>query len=1315
MRDSLPQHIHLIGINGSGMTGLAEYLLGLGKTVTGSDLNATRGGPLEQKGATVFHGHRSDHINGAGMVVYSDAVPFSNPELAEARIRDLPMVKRAQCLGRLLEGSRAVAVSGSHGKSSTTTMIANILRAGGHDASHIVGAPSPCLDNAQGRRGASDIFVFEACEAFQNLAPLSPDIALILNIDDDHIEHYGSVEKLLGAFRDFAGRIRDGGALIVNGEDARARDAAAAASVPVTTFGLSAECDVHAADIAMDGSGSTFSVIAHGAELGALRLKVPGRHMVGNALACVAACLALDVPFAAIRRGFEQFTGVSRRWQMHGEVHGLRLIDDYAHHPTELRACLETAKLAAAHSGSLCLAFQPQLYSRTRRLFAEYVEVLKGFDRVGLVEIDGAGEKNTSGVSVHHLADALREAGKTVLAFPDAGELLRNVSSLASRGDTLIVAGAGNIRQAVADFAKGGFALEPQSQSGALPGAANETPSANGKVRAFSVPEADDGERDTDWLGRARPKTVLDLFNRHVRRNPDAPAVSGEAGTLSYRELDLTASRFAVVLLERGVEPGATVGVSLPSSVELIIAIVAIAKIGGVYLPLDASLPPERVKYMLRASHAPVLLTRSQSAHDLPAFGVRRCYIERLLQETLFGEPSLESLAPRGGDAAYICFTSGSTGKPKGIAISHRSLFLLCKDITRRFKVRPGARVSINTSISFDISLGEIWMSLTGGSEAVVTDWIRPLVGQRLADFINDRRITHLSVTPSILMSVPVQTLRSLKCIVSVGEALPDILVRRWARGQHLVNAYGPTEATIYATAALCRRKRPVTIGRQLGHVRTLVLDQNLVPVAKGEIGELCLEGPGVARGYIAGTEGSSNSFVTRHRAGRESVLYRTGDMVRKDRWGRLLYLGRADNQIKINGNRIELEEIESRLREAPGVRDAVVCVRTVREQKDLVAFVVLEADADLPSIRARLASWFSEAMLPRQIIEVPEIRLTPSGKKDRNWALANFGRRAMSRAVYTAPETKPEQKLLAIWKTVLAPEFDIGVYDSFHRLGGDSLQFLLMIEEVERTFGVRVPPGAFHAGLNALDMAAAIETMTQEKSGDMPADGSFESGLLYKRLKQLTFDWSGERRTPGSLIMSHISPRARYQLFICAQLDEEIEMLAHALGPDFSVHGMRSGHLVMEYSEAQVGALAEYYLQEMLPLLDGGEIVMAGVCQGSLIMREMALRLAERHRPPKLFVVIEQFRLFAYPGPIALFYSEDGFLNPMRRFESRLERYDQIYGDSYTVDLVPGVHGDSLREPNVHHFARALRARLEDAPAAASNGARSLPSKSLN
>jgi thioesterase domain-containing protein len=339
--------------------------------------------------------------------------------------------------------------------------------------------------------------------------------------------------------------------------------------------------------------------------------------------------------------------------------------------------------------------------------------------------------------------------------------------------------------------------------------------------------------------------------------------------------------------------------------------------------------------------------------------------------------------------------------------------------------------------------------------------------------------------------------------------------------------------------------------------------------------------------------------------------------------------------------------------------------------------------------------------MLPKQIIEVPEIRLTPSGKKDRNWALTNFGRRAVSRPVYAPPEKELEGQLLAIWKAVLAPEFDLGLSDSFHRLGGDSLQFLLMIEEVERTFGVRVPPGAFHAGLSARDMAAAIENLAQDKSGDTSIDGSFESGILYKRLKQLTFDWSGERKTSGSLIMSHVSPRARYQLFICVQLDEEIEMLAHALGPDFSVHGMRSGHLVMEYSEAQVAALADYYLQDMLPLLDGGEIVMAGVCQGSLIMREMALRLRERHRPPKLFAVIEQPRLFAYPGPIAFFYSEDGFLNPMRRFESKLERYDQIYGDSYTVDLVPGIHGDFHREPNVHHFARALRARLDAAPAA--------------
>src|SRR3569623_2359613 len=186
---------------------------------------------------------------------------------------------------------------------------------------------------------------------------------------------------------------------------------------------------------------------------------------------------------------------------------------------------------------------------------------------------------------------------------------------------------------------------------------------------------------------------------------------------------------------------------------------------------------------------------------------------------------------------------------------------------------------------------------------------------------------------------------------------------------------------------------------------------------------------------------------------------------------------------------------------------------------------------------------------------------------------------------------------------------------------------------------------------------------------------------------------------------MSRISSRARYQLFICVQLDEEIEMLARALGPDFSVHGMRSGHLVMDYSGAQVAALADYYLQEILPLLGSGEIVVAGVCQGSPIARDMALRLAKRHHPPKLIVDIEQSRLFAYPGPIAFFYSEDGFLNPIRRLESKLERYDQIYGDSYTIDLVPGVHGDFHREPNAHHFARVLRARLDGTSIARTGG----------
>ncbi|MBA2622665.1 MAG: UDP-N-acetylmuramate--L-alanine ligase [Chthoniobacterales bacterium] len=1291
-RKDIPRRIHLVGIGGAGMSGIAEYLVSDGRKVTGSDLHDSRElRELASHGVIIFREHSVTNLAEAEAIVASDAVPRNNIELAEAQRRGLPVFRRAEFLSNLGAGKKQIYVAGSHGKTTTTAMITRTLESAGVKPAFVIGGNVPCLDDRRGKAGEGNSFIAEACEAFQNLSFFHADIAVITNIDDEHLEHYGSRARLDAAFLEFA---QHADVLIANGNDPGVQRALSSLNEKAITFGLRSHNKISAASCRYGWDGSCFDVVVDGRAEGTVHVPIPGEHVVLNALACFATCSALGLSFDQIARGLGSFTGASRRWQDYGTVNGIRVIDDYAHHPAELAATIDTARALLGPSERLAIAFQPQLFSRTQRLQDELGAVLARCDEVFLLEIDPGGENDSGRVRSQFVADRIKSLDGKVELFEDVDDLVERAPGNLMHSGILLIAGAGSIRAAASRLFRA-LSVDPQSRDPRL------TPVEVTGLSQQSLRKA--AARAIESIFK-KPDSVLALFQQQVRRHPDGRAVSNGSSPLSYRDLDLASDRFAEALSRQGIAPGTVVAVGLPFSMDLAVAAVGLLKLGAVYLPLDDSLPAERVSFMLTQSGARLVITSPGSKLDgaLLTASVNKVYAHELraavpqdTSATIFVAGTRDGPLEHG---VYICFTSGSTGYPKGVLLKEQGLFVLLSDIISRFGVNRKSRIALNTSISFDISLAEIWMTLCGGGELVVSGSSKPLVGDRLARFIRDQKITHLSVTPSVLGSMKPQPLPTLKYIIACGEACSEALVNTWAPGRRFFNAYGPTEATIYATAARCRVGKKVTIGRALRHVRTYVLDQNQEPVASGEPGELCLGGCGVATGYLDRAAEANEKFLRwPPDKSKTDSIYRTGDLVREDKGGNLLFLGRLDHQVKILGNRIELEEIEQAVKRLPRVLEAALCVNE-GESKELICFVVTEAGEllDQTAAREQLSNWLPAYMLPSHLVRIDAIPMTSAGKKDRRALLAQFQRTVIRQHAFREPpRNEVERKLAAIWKEALEAGSEIGMYDDFAFMGGDSLRSLIVLGAIEERFGVSVPAGYFGRFNNINNMAIQVADLLWNQSAT-PTEGNasgFKAGRIYKQLRALAAAWRGERGDPEGLIVSVGRTDAKLDLFICLQLDDELQSLGKHLGDSMRVHGLRSGHLVMSYTPENVETLASHYLEELEAIAPTGPVLIGGVCQGGAIAHAVASKLIAKGRQIGPLVFIEYNRLVPYEGAITFIYTEDSYMNPARREDLGLSAYDQTYGGRYTLKIIPGEHGNIFHDPSIHFLAASLKA----------------------
>ncbi|MBP5998526.1 MAG: UDP-N-acetylmuramate--L-alanine ligase [Azonexus sp.] len=447
------KHIHFVGVGGSGMSGIAEVLVHLGYTVTGSDIAAsatTR--RLESEGVKVVVGHAAENTAGADAVVVSTAVKADNPEVVAARERNIPVVPRAQMLAELMRLKRGIAIAGTHGKTTTTSLVTSILAEGGIDPTFVIGGRLNAA-GANARLGQGDFLVAEADESDASFLFLSPVLSVVTNIDADHMETYGhDFERLKGAFVDFLNRLPFYGVAVLCGDDANVRAIMPQVTKQIVTYGLTPGCNFYAENIvAADGQMRFDCVRVNGTTSRlSITLNLPGLHNVLNALAAIAVATEVQVSDAAIVKALAEFKGVGRRFQRYGEVKlpaggSFTLVDDYGHHPVEMAATLAAAR-GAFPGRRLVLAFQPHRYTRTRDCFEDFVKVLSTVDALLLAEIYAAGEAPIVAADGRSLARALRVGGKVEPVFvEDIAAMPQTIMEVARDGDVVLCMGAGSI------------------------------------------------------------------------------------------------------------------------------------------------------------------------------------------------------------------------------------------------------------------------------------------------------------------------------------------------------------------------------------------------------------------------------------------------------------------------------------------------------------------------------------------------------------------------------------------------------------------------------------------------------------------------------------------------------------------------------------------------------------------------------------------------------------------------------------------------------------------------------------------------------
>ena len=442
------QHLHFAGIGGIGMSGIAEVLLNLGYTITGSDLKlSATTAHLEQLGAKIYAGHAASNIAGAKALVVSSAIDEQNPEVQEARRLTIPVIPRGELLAELMRIKYGIAVAGSHGKTTTTSLVATILNYAGLDPTVVVGGKVATMGGSNARVGHSDFLVVESDESDRSFLKLAPILAIVTNIDREHLDTYASIDDIRSSFAEFVNKVPFYGAAILCIEDENVQSILPQVRRRTVTYGRSAQADFEAIEIDCGLYHSEFQVRAHGESLGKFQLQIPGEHNVLNATAAIATACELGVKADLIREGLATFSGVERRFQKRGTERGVTVIDDYGHHPTEIRATLAAARLCC--DKHVHVLFQPHRYTRTLHLMDDFARAFNQADRVFVMDIYAASEQPIEGVTAEAMVERMRQFGHRSAEY--VGTMEKGIAAILEGlgdGDVVLTLGAGSVTQA---------------------------------------------------------------------------------------------------------------------------------------------------------------------------------------------------------------------------------------------------------------------------------------------------------------------------------------------------------------------------------------------------------------------------------------------------------------------------------------------------------------------------------------------------------------------------------------------------------------------------------------------------------------------------------------------------------------------------------------------------------------------------------------------------------------------------------------------------------------------------------------------------
>jgi amino acid adenylation domain-containing protein len=601
----------------------------------------------------------------------------------------------------------------------------------------------------------------------------------------------------------------------------------------------------------------------------------------------------------------------------------------------------------------------------------------------------------------------------------------------------------------------------------------------------------------TDYVNN---ETLISLFDRQVRRSPQAVAVRFEKEQLSYAELEQKADRLAHLLVARGIEPGQFVGVYLERSIDLVVALLGVLKTGAAYVPLDPDYPQQRNDFMISDANIRVLLAQESLASRLPSAQADTIYVDNFEFDETVAAQSLPTVTEE--MLAYVIYTSGSTGEPKGVMVAHKAVVNHACWISDLFEIDQGDRILQNAPISFDASVGDIFPALLNGASIVL-----PVPGghrdvEYLLRTIRQQEVTMLTLVPVALRMLlqgldDPADLASLKRVGCGGEAVTPELQREFYKccSAPLYNLYGPTETTIDATSFLCEAEFTgdnIPIGTPVSNSCAYILDPNLQPVPIGVQGELHIGGKNLAQGYLNRPELTAEKFIANPFSDDSTArLYKTGDLARYRADGNIEFVGRVDMQVKIHGFRIELDEIESILLSHPAVREAVVILREdIPDDKRLVAYVVIDREEaeglSVTDLRTHARSRLPEYMLPAVVVILDSLPLSANDKLDRSALPKPDTERQLDQAL-VRPSSNLERQLVEIWQEVLGIE-QVGIHDNFFDLGGHSLMATQVVSRIRGQLNAELPLSAMFGYPTVTELAPVVQSLLDEM-GEEQAD----------------------------------------------------------------------------------------------------------------------------------------------------------------------------------------------------------------------------------